>query len=327
MNVIDEWLNAEAAKRDALKFKRACDNSLDALRYCAFIQGRSCDKTELASSDNWPPYLTKVYGEPPLKFKNGECLEWVPSGSKSLKETAKKYGCDLDFTINWDIEDIIKDIDREKETNKMREEYCFCFNNDADVWHKIDIERSALLGDDKVYHVRLYRSVGATTIIGWDFIRGYFYRTWDQLSTQLICDIHARGVDITRSGMDVITSELDKAKRSFLNKHISQEFTDLYQLRRKKNDTKSITAPFVAMPKIKMVIFNNPATIVFWRDGSKTIVKMNGKDKKFDPEKGLAMAIAKKCLGNEGNYYNTFAKFLPKEKAVKKSAKKGDKNE
>lgn len=73
---------------------------------------------------------------------------------------------------------------------------------------------------------------------------------------------------------------------------------------------------------IKKVIFNNPATIVFWRDGSKTIVKMNGKDKKFDPEKGLAMAIAKKCLGNEGNYYNAFTKFLPEEKAVKKSVKK-----
>ncbi len=73
---------------------------------------------------------------------------------------------------------------------------------------------------------------------------------------------------------------------------------------------------------IKKVIFNDPATIVFWRDGSKTIVKMNGKDKKFDPEKGLAMAIAKKCLGNQGNYYNTFTKFLPKEKTVKKSAKK-----
>lgn len=65
---------------------------------------------------------------------------------------------------------------------------------------------------------------------------------------------------------------------------------------------------------IKKVIFNKPATIVFWRDGSKTIVKMNGKDKKFDPEKGLAMAIAKKCLGNEGNYYNTFKHYLKKVK-------------
>lgn len=73
------------------------------------------------------------------------------------------------------------------------------------------------------------------------------------------------------------------------------------------------------LPGIKKVIFNDPATIVIWNDGTKTIVKYDektksGKKKKaFDPEKGLAMAIAKKALGNEGNYYETFKKWLPKE--------------
>ena len=62
---------------------------------------------------------------------------------------------------------------------------------------------------------------------------------------------------------------------------------------------------------IKKVIFNNPATIVFWSDGSKTVVKAHNDD--YDPEKGLAMAIAKKALGNEGNYYNVFKKWLPKD--------------
>ena len=62
---------------------------------------------------------------------------------------------------------------------------------------------------------------------------------------------------------------------------------------------------------IKKVIFNNPATIVFWSDGSKTVVKAHLDD--YDPEKGLAMAIAKKALGNEGNYYNVFKKWLPNE--------------
>ena len=60
--------------------------------------------------------------------------------------------------------------------------------------------------------------------------------------------------------------------------------------------------------KIENVIFNDPATIVFWRDGSKTVVK--AKDEPYDPEKGLAMAIAKKAYGNEGNYYNEFKKFI-----------------
>ena len=62
---------------------------------------------------------------------------------------------------------------------------------------------------------------------------------------------------------------------------------------------------------IKKVIFNNPATIVLWSDGSKTVVKSYFDD--YDPEKGLAMAIAKKALGNEGNYYNVFKKWLPKD--------------
>lgn len=62
---------------------------------------------------------------------------------------------------------------------------------------------------------------------------------------------------------------------------------------------------------ISKVIFNNPATIVFWSDKTKTIVKAERDE--FDPEKGLAMAISKKFLGNHGNYYNTFKKWLPKE--------------
>lgn len=58
------------------------------------------------------------------------------------------------------------------------------------------------------------------------------------------------------------------------------------------------------------VIFNDPATIITWADGIKTVVKSNGED--YDPEKGFAMAIAKKALGNLGNYYETFKKWLPK---------------
>ena len=70
--------------------------------------------------------------------------------------------------------------------------------------------------------------------------------------------------------------------------------------------------------KINKVIFNEPATIVMWSDGSKTVVK--AQDEKFDPEKGLAMAISKKFFGNSGSYYNNFKKWLPKEEAPKKHA-------
>ena len=62
---------------------------------------------------------------------------------------------------------------------------------------------------------------------------------------------------------------------------------------------------------IKKVKFNPPATIVFWTDNTKTVVKCSGED--YDPEKGLAMCICKKMLGNKGNYYEVCKKWLPKE--------------
>ena len=66
------------------------------------------------------------------------------------------------------------------------------------------------------------------------------------------------------------------------------------------------------IPEIKNVIFNDPATIVFWEDGTKTVVKCQDGDE-FDPEKGLAMAITKKAYGNKGSYCNKMKKWLPKE--------------
>lgn len=48
---------------------------------------------------------------------------------------------------------------------------------------------------------------------------------------------------------------------------------------------------------IDRVIFNNPATIVIWKDGSKTIVKKS-EDDQWDPEKGFCMAIIKKLYGH-----------------------------
>lgn len=64
------------------------------------------------------------------------------------------------------------------------------------------------------------------------------------------------------------------------------------------------------LPEIRKVIFNDPATIIIWADGTKSIVKCTEKDK-YDPEKGFAMAIAKKALGNKGNYYNIFKEYIP----------------
>lgn len=62
-------------------------------------------------------------------------------------------------------------------------------------------------------------------------------------------------------------------------------------------------------PQIKDVIFNPPATIILWSDNTKTVVKAYDDDI-YDPEKGIAMAISKKMLGNKYDYYYTFQRYL-----------------
>jgi hypothetical protein len=120
-----------------------------------------------------------------------------------------------------------------------------------------------------------------------------------------------------------ITVNIDAFKKDVLNRLNAPETTynparDLVKYCRTDVETtnflyKQFNAP-ICMDignSIKDVIFNPPATIVFWKDNTKTVVKaQNGES--YDPEKGLAMAMCKKMLGNKGNYFNVFRKWTEK---------------
>lgn len=67
------------------------------------------------------------------------------------------------------------------------------------------------------------------------------------------------------------------------------------------------------IPEVKKVIFNDPATIVYWKDGTKTVVKCQEGDY-FDSEKGFAMAFLKKCWGNKGNFNDKLIKIMKEAK-------------
>ena len=67
---------------------------------------------------------------------------------------------------------------------------------------------------------------------------------------------------------------------------------------------------------ISRVIFNDPATIILWSDGTKTIAKTHGDDA-FDPEKGFAVACAKKLLRGGNAFRMEFAKWTPVDKKSK----------
>lgn len=63
---------------------------------------------------------------------------------------------------------------------------------------------------------------------------------------------------------------------------------------------------------IKKVIFNGPATIIFWTDGTKTIVRYNDETEGFDDrEKAVFAACAKKLLGTNATGSNYLDRIKP----------------
>ena len=86
--------------------------------------------------------------------------------------------------------------------------------------------------------------------------------------------------------------ELEKEiKKSYMNNHAI--FEDL--LGNPYKPTVSLGNYFSFVPKIKKVIVNDPATVIIWEDGEKTVVKC-GEHDTFDAEKGIAMAYIKRVM-------------------------------
>lgn len=63
---------------------------------------------------------------------------------------------------------------------------------------------------------------------------------------------------------------------------------------------------------IDHVIFNGPATIVFWADGTKTIVKCRENDS-FNPRVGILYCLAKKVWGNTTRVNRIFTDHIPED--------------
>lgn len=84
-----------------------------------------------------------------------------------------------------------------------------------------------------------------------------------------------------------------------------------YRKYKKELDEMLFEERFFNYFEIERVIFIPPATIVIWKDGTKTVVKCNGE--KFDQEKGLAMAISKRALAVGNRYHKTFKKWCKEE--------------
>ena len=91
-----------------------------------------------------------------------------------------------------------------------------------------------------------------------------------------------------------------------------------------KTRTVTVKEKIYALPEIKQVVFNYPATIVIWSDGTKTVVECQKGDN-YSMESGLAMCIAKRMMGNKSNFNKQIRKYTEDVKNVqtKKKPKEG----
>lgn len=107
--------------------------------------------------------------------------------------------------------------------------------------------------------------------------------------------------DVIRVSANNLGIDIDSAIYSAMAIDYSRQSTE----RAEKND---IVRFGMCNVNIRKVVFNDPATIVFWSDNTKTVVKC-GPDDIFDKEKGLAMAIVKKMAGNDSRFHKVFKKW------------------
>lgn len=109
---------------------------------------------------------------------------------------------------------------------------------------------------------------------------------------------------VAKQKYDFLTKNMN-LNRTIFEREFDAVWEDFTVWNNNKEDKKEM---IIKRPEIKNVIFNEPiATIVYWTDGTKTVVKCNNET--FDKEKGLAMAFIKKCFNDKGNFNNMFREW------------------
>ena len=146
---------------------------------------------------------------------------------------------------------------------------------------------------------------------------GYPHTTWtydnvlfhEELKKQEMLIVPAY-IDKTKPHTLVIPSDRYTMMFNCINKNDSATKAEILSTNA-TSIPKAVPKPTNYLPEIKNVKFDGPATIVFWADGTKTIVKCQDGDD-YSEEVGLAMCIVKKAFGNRSAYNDIFKKWCPR---------------
>lgn len=111
---------------------------------------------------------------------------------------------------------------------------------------------------------------------------------------------------------DELREAIDSAKKSLMKLFIKEDVNmiTIYEYFNRAITLRSLGAVLNVEDFVEDILFRPPATIVFWKDGTKTVVKVYNEI--YDPEKAFAMAFLKRYMGNNGGAYNRIRKFIEK---------------
>ena len=92
--------------------------------------------------------------------------------------------------------------------------------------------------------------------------------------------------------LNIINEEINEQCENIDEKHISKPSVTL-------SHTKPKVKKIYHMPNVEKILFRNPATIVWFTDGTKSVA-ICGHDDTYDKETGVAICLCKRMLGNKG---------------------------
>ena len=139
-----------------------------------------------------------------------------------------------------------------------------------------------------------------------------------------IIDDHRHTIKINRNGSEVPVE-------IYAPNMYCYELAFIYYINRNKSSIFDHYYYYNIPHSIEKIIYRDPATIVLWSDGTKTVVKCQEGDT-YDKEKGFLLCFVKKVLGNSSRNLNYILKGsqkvieceIPDKKKGKKDGKKSE---
>lgn len=113
------------------------------------------------------------------------------------------------------------------------------------------------------------------------------------------------GVTPRRNGKGLILKKIKEVEEQ--NKSIAIDKSKINEI--KIDEIKEIKfATKSIVDEIKDIIFNDPATIVLWKDGTKTVVKATHGDE-YDKRTGVALCVLEKLVGSKSGIKTLVKKY------------------